>query len=47
VGDTPVLDDQGESRLTSGDFAVAILYALTEHVAVRGRFTAAYLDVEG
>jgi uncharacterized protein len=43
VGDTPVVDAQGESRLTSGDYAVAIVYALTEHVAVRGRFTAAYL----
>jgi len=45
VGDTPVVDDDGESRLTSGDFAVAILYAITEHVSVGGRFTAAYLDV--
>jgi putative NADH-flavin reductase len=46
VGDTQVVDDQGESRLTAGDFAVAILYALTEHVSVNGRFTAAYMDVE-
>jgi len=45
VGDTPVVDDQGESRITSGDYAVAIVYALTEHVSVRGRFTAAYLNV--
>jgi hypothetical protein len=44
VGDTPVVDDHGESRLTSGDFAVAIVYALTEHVSVKGRFTAAYID---
>ena len=46
VGDTQVVDDQGESRLTAGDFAVAIVYALTEHVSVNGRFTAAYMDVE-
>ena len=45
VGDTPVVDDDGESRLTSGDFAVAIVYAITEHESVRGRFTAAYLEV--
>jgi uncharacterized protein len=45
VGDTPVVDDQGESRITSGDYAVAIVYALTEHVSVNGRFTAAYMDV--
>ena len=32
VGDTPVVDAEGESRLTSGDYAVAIVYALTEHV---------------
>lgn len=44
VGDTPVVDEQGESRLTSGDFAVAILYALTEHVSVNARFTAAYME---
>jgi hypothetical protein len=44
VGDTPVVDAEGESRPTSGDYAVAIVYALTEHVSVRGRFTAAYMD---
>jgi len=44
VGDTPVVDAEGDSRLTSGDYAVAIVYALTEHVSVRGRFTAAYMD---
>ncbi len=39
-----MVDAEGESRLTSGDYAVAIVYALTEHVSVRGRFTAAYTD---
>jgi hypothetical protein len=46
VGDTQVVDAEGESRLTAGDFAVAIVYSLTENVSVRGRFTAAYIEDE-
>jgi putative NADH-flavin reductase len=42
AGDTPVVDDHGESRITSGDFASAMLDELEQHRFSRQRFTAAY-----
>ena len=42
AGDSPVVDDHGESRITSGDFASAMLDELEQHRFSRQRFTAAY-----
>lgn len=40
--DTPLTDDQGESRISTGDFASAIVDALERRDFVRQRFTVAY-----
>jgi uncharacterized protein len=43
AGDSPVVDEQGESRITAGDFAAAMVDELEQHRFSRRRFTAAYL----
>lgn len=40
--DTPIVDQDGESRVTVGDFAAAVVDALENGSFVRQRFTAAY-----
>jgi putative NADH-flavin reductase len=42
AGDTPVTNDRGESRITAGDFASAMVDELEEHRFSGRRFTAAY-----
>jgi putative NADH-flavin reductase len=42
AGDTPVVDEHGESRITSDDFASAMLDELEQRLFSRQRFTAAY-----
>jgi putative NADH-flavin reductase len=41
-GDSPVMDEEGESRITEGDFAAAMVDELEQHRFGRQRFTAAY-----
>jgi uncharacterized protein len=41
-GDRPVVDDQGGSRISSGDFASAAVDELEQPQFIRQRFTAAY-----
>jgi putative NADH-flavin reductase len=41
-GDAPVVDASGESRITSGDFAAALVDELEQPRFTRRRFTAAY-----
>ena len=40
--DSPVFDDKGESKITVGDLAVAILDEAEQGKHIRQRFTAAY-----
>ncbi|GAA2788481.1 hypothetical protein GCM10010441_11980 [Kitasatospora paracochleata] len=40
--DTPLVDDEGVSRITVGDFAAAVVDAIERGSFVRRRFTAAY-----
>jgi putative NADH-flavin reductase len=42
AGDTPVIDESGDSRITAGDFAAALVDELENPRFVRQRFTAAY-----
>ncbi|MQY16171.1 Haloalkane dehalogenase [Streptomyces sp. RB5] len=42
AGDTPLTDADGESRITTGDYAAAIVDAVEHHTYIRERFTAAY-----
>jgi putative NADH-flavin reductase len=42
AGDTPVTDDRGESRITAGDFASAMVDELEQPRFSGRRFTAAY-----
>jgi putative NADH-flavin reductase len=42
AGDSPVRDDRGESRITSDDFASAMVDELEQHRFSGRRFTAAY-----
>ena len=44
AGDTPVTDAAGESRISSGDLASAIVDELEQPRFVRRRFTAAYAE---
>jgi putative NADH-flavin reductase len=41
TGDAPVLDAEGKSRITSGDFAAALVDELEQNRFARKRFTAA------
>ncbi|MGV9772734.1 alpha/beta fold hydrolase [Streptosporangium sp. NPDC003464] len=42
AGDTPITDENGESRISVGDYACAIVDALEKGSFVRERFTTAY-----
>ena len=40
--DTPIVDEQGESRISVGDYAAAVIDILENGSFVRARFTVAY-----
>ena len=42
VRDTPIVDHNGESRVTVGDYAAAVIDALENGSFIRVRFTVAY-----
>jgi putative NADH-flavin reductase len=42
AGDTPLVDERGESRITAGDFAAALVDEIENDGFARRRFTAAY-----
>jgi len=40
--DTPIADEKGESRISVGDYAAAVLDALENESFIHARFTVAY-----